>query len=82
MIRQLIPYERNPKLIYAASFATVKKEANLERFSSEMQSVVIRLIHACGMTEVADRIAYSANAANAGSLALAKGAPIYVIVKW
>ncbi len=41
-----------------------------------MQSVVIRLIHACGMTEVADRIAYSANAANAGSLALAKGAPI------
>ena len=76
MIRQLIPYERNPKLIYAASFATVKKEANLERFSPEMQSVVIRLIHACGMIEIADRVAYSANAANAGSLALAKGAPI------
>jgi precorrin-8X/cobalt-precorrin-8 methylmutase len=54
VIKQLIPYERDPKLIYAASFATVKKEANLERFSPEMQSVVIRLIHACGMIEVAD----------------------------
>lgn len=76
MIRSLIPYERNPKSIYAASFATVRNEANLARFSPEMQAVVIRLIHACGMIEVADRIAYSPNAANAGSFALANGAPI------
>jgi precorrin-8X/cobalt-precorrin-8 methylmutase len=72
----LITYERDPKSIYAASFATVRNEANLARFSSEMQAVVIRLIHACGMIEVADRIAYSPNAANAGSFALANGAPI------
>jgi|TARA_B110000908_G_scaffold170889_1_gene231822 precorrin-8X/cobalt-precorrin-8 methylmutase len=72
----LITYERDPKSIYAASFATVRNEANLARFSPEMQAVVIRLIHACGMIEVADRIAYSPNAANAGSFALANGAPI------
>ena len=60
MIRSLIAYERDPKSIYAASFATVRNEANLARFSPEMQAVVIRLIHACGMIEVADRIAYSA----------------------
>ena len=76
MIRSLITYERDPKSIYAASFATVRNEANLARFSPEMQAVVIRLIHACGMIEVADRIAYSPNAANAGSFALANGAPI------
>ena len=76
MIRSLIAYERDPKSIYAASFATVRNEANLARFSPEMQAVVIRLIHACGMIEVADRIAYSPNAANAGSFALANGAPI------
>ncbi|MDB9991714.1 precorrin-8X methylmutase [Amylibacter sp.] len=72
----MITYERDPKSIYAASFATVRNEANLARFSPEMQAVVIRLIHACGMIEVADRIAYSPNAANAGSFALANGAPI------
>ena len=76
MIISLIPYERDPKSIYAASFATVRNEANLARFSPEMQAVVIRLIHACGMIEVADRIAYSPNAANVGSFALANGAPI------
>tara|TARA_B110000977_G_scaffold4064_1_gene5702 strand:+ start:2365 stop:3015 length:651 start_codon:yes stop_codon:yes gene_type:complete len=76
VIRSLITYERDPKSIYAASFATVRNEANLARFSPEMQAVVIRLIHACGMIEVADRIAYSPNAANAGSFALANGAPI------
>ena len=51
MIRSLITYERDPKSIYAASFATVRNEANLARFSPEMQAVVIRLIHACGMIE-------------------------------
>ncbi len=76
MSRPPLPYERDPKSIYAASFATVRGEANLDRFSPEMQAVVIRLIHACGMVEVADRIAYSANAAVVGSMALAKGAPI------
>jgi len=76
VIRSLITYERDPKSIYAASFATVRNEASLARFSPEMQAVVIRLIHACGMIEVADRIAYSPNAANAGSFALANGAPI------
>ncbi|MEZ8007033.1 MAG: precorrin-8X methylmutase [Amylibacter sp.] len=76
MSRPLLPYERDPKAIYAASFATVRREANLDRFTPEIQAVVIRLIHSCGMIEVADRIAYSLDAANAGSLALAKGAPI------
>ncbi|GLQ35273.1 precorrin-8X methylmutase [Amylibacter marinus] len=69
-------YQRDPKAIYAASFATVRAEANLDRFSAEMQAVAIRLIHACGMVEVADRIAYSPDAAIVGSRALAGGAPI------
>ena len=71
-----LKYERDPSVIYAASFATVQSEANLERFSAEMQAVAMRLIHACGMVEVADRIAYSPDAAIAGSNALANGAPI------
>jgi len=41
-----------------------------------MQALVTRLIHACGMVEVADRIAYSTGAYLAGHRALANGAPV------
>lgn len=70
------PYERDPAAIYAASFATVRAEANLDRFDAGMQSVAIRLIHACGMVEVADRLAYSPDAYAAGHAALQSGAPV------
>jgi len=70
------PYTRNPSEIYAQSFATVRSEAKLERFDNGMQSVAIRLIHACGMVEIADRLAYSENAFQAGKAALETGAPL------
>ena len=70
------PYEKDPSAIYAQSFATVRKEARLERFPAGMQELAIRLIHACGMVEVADRLAFSQGAFEAGARALAAGAPI------
>lgn len=70
------PYERNPAAIYQQSFATVRQEARLDRFDADMEAVAIRLIHACGMVEVADRLAYSENAYEAGHAALISGAPI------
>ena len=70
------PYEKDPAAIYAQSFATVRAEARLERFPVDMHPVITRLIHACGMIEVADRLAFSAGAATVGHAALAAGAPI------
>ncbi|MFT6426230.1 MAG: precorrin-8X/cobalt-precorrin-8 methylmutase [Celeribacter sp.] len=70
------PYEKDPQAIYAQSFATVRAEAKLDRFDAGMERLAIRLIHACGMVEVADRLAYSKGAYLAGHDALAKGAPI------
>ncbi len=70
------PYERDPAAIYRQSFATVREEARLDRFGAGMESVAIRLIHACGMVEVADRLAFSPNAYVAGHEALQSGAPI------
>jgi len=58
----LRPYEQDPKAIYAASFATVRAEARLERFQSDMHPLITRLIHACGMVEIADRLAWSPQA--------------------
>ncbi|WP_460272657.1 precorrin-8X methylmutase [Celeribacter sp. ULVN23_4] len=70
------PYEKDPQAIYAQSFATVRKEARLDRFDVGMERLAIRLIHACGMVEVADRLAYSSGAYGAGHAALQSGAPI------
>ncbi|MDR6263725.1 precorrin-8X methylmutase [Roseobacter sp. N2S] len=69
-------YERVPADIYAQSFATVRAEANLDRFPAEMRPMVIRLIHSCGMVEIADRLAYSQGAFAAGQAALQAGAPV------
>ena len=70
------PYERDPKAIYAASFATVRTEARLDRFPADLQPLVTRLIHSCGMVEIADRLAYSPDVAATAHAALKAGAPI------
>lgn len=70
------PYLSDPAAIYAESFATVRREARLDRFGRGMDRVAERVIHACGMVEVADRLAFSPGAAEAGAAALAGGAPV------
>ncbi len=71
------PYERDPAAIYAQSFATVRKEARLDRFPKGLDALAIRVIHACGMVDVADRLSFSAAAFDAGHAALEQGAPIF-----
>ncbi|MEM1360480.1 MAG: precorrin-8X methylmutase [Pseudomonadota bacterium] len=70
------PYLKDPAAIYAESFATVRAEARLERFDPGMEALAVRLIHACGMIDVADRLAYSPDAWGAGRAALISGAPV------
>ncbi len=70
------PYEKDPAAIYAQSFATVRREARLDRFDAGMRVLAERVIHACGMVEVADRLAFSPGAFEAGQAALKSGAPV------
>ena len=70
------PYEKDPSAIYAESFATVRREARLARFPQGLDALAIRLIHACGMVEVADRLAFSDAAYQVGHAALQAGAPV------
>lgn len=70
------PYLKNPADIYAKSFATVRDEARLDRFAPGMQSLAIRVIHACGTIDVADRLSFSTDAFTIGQQALQNGAPI------
>ena len=71
------PYEKNPQAIYAESFATVRREARLDRFGQGLEALAIRVIHACGMVEVADRLDFSPAAFEAGQAALQRGAPVF-----
>ena len=71
------PYEKNPQAIYAESFATVRREARLDRFEQGLEALAIRVIHACGMVEVADRLDFSPAAFEAGQAALQRGAPVF-----
>lgn len=69
-------YLTDPAAIYRKSFATIRAEADLSRFSGAMEAVALRLIHACGMTDLAADIAFSPGAAEAGERALRSGAAV------
>ena len=69
-------YARDPAAIYAQSFETVRREARLDRFAPGMAALATRVIHACGMVEVADRLAFTPDAYATGARALANGAPV------
>lgn len=70
------PYEKDPSAIYAQSFKTVRSEAKLDRFPNGLDRLAIRVIHACGMVEIADRLAFTDTAYYAGHHALTEGKPI------
>ena len=69
-------YIRNGAEIYRRSFAIIRAEAELARFTPAEERVAVRIIHACGMVEVASDIAFAPGAAEAGIAALAAGAPV------
>ena len=70
------PYLRDAVEIYRNSFAIIRREADLARFSGPEERVAVRIIHACGMVEAAADIHFSEGAALAAIAALKRGAPI------
>lgn len=71
-----LSYIREGAAIYERSFSIIRSEARLERFAPAEESVAVRIIHACGMVEVADDIEFSAGVVEAARAALEGGAPI------
>lgn len=69
-------YIRDGAAIYAQSFAIIRAEAELSRFRGHAEKVAVRMIHACGMPEIAHDIAMSETFVDAARIALASGAPI------
>lgn len=73
---QRYDYERRPAEIYRQSFAIIRTEARLARFSPVEERVAVRLVHTSGSVELCDDIAFSSDFAGAAVAALRNGAPI------
>ena len=69
-------YEKNGAAIYAESFATIRAEAELSRFTAAEEIVVVRMIHAAGLVELAPYVQFTPDFAEAARTALGAGAPV------
>ena len=69
-------YIRDGAEIYRQSFAIIRAEADLSRFSPAEAEVAVRMIHACGQVDIARHIIFGGDLVAAARSALAGGAPI------
>ena len=69
-------YEKDGAAIYKESFATIRAESDLARFTPEEEIVVVRMIHAAGMVELAPHVQFTPDFAITARAALEAGAPI------
>ncbi|MFF8808108.1 precorrin-8X methylmutase [Streptomyces omiyaensis] len=69
-------YEKDGAEIYRRSFATIRAEADLGALPADVATVAVRMIHACGMTDLVRDLAYSPAVVSRARAALQAGAPI------
>lgn len=69
-------YEKDGAAIYAASFATIRAEADLSGFDADEAQVAVRVIHACGMTDIVTDLRFGAGFVPAARSALRAGAAV------
>lgn len=71
-----LKYLRDGDMIYERSFAIIRAEADLTRFSPDEGEVVLRMIHACGLVQVAEHVEFGNGLLAAARAAIAGGAAI------
>lgn len=71
-----LDYERDGAEIYRRSFATIRSEAALAGLPADVAQVAVRMIHACGMTDLVADLGWSADVVRAARSALRAGAPV------
>jgi precorrin-8X/cobalt-precorrin-8 methylmutase len=70
-------YARDGAEIYRRSFAIIRSEADLSRFAQDEARVAVRIIHACGMVEIARDLVFGPGFVAAARGALLQGKPIF-----
>ena len=69
-------YLRDPDEIYRRSFEIVRAETDLSRLPAALHAVALRIVHACGMPDVAADLDWRGDPGAAGGAALAGGRPV------
>ncbi|NMO00008.1 precorrin-8X methylmutase [Gordonia sp. TBRC 11910] len=69
-------YVRDGAEIYRRSFATIRAESDLSAFDDDLATVVVRMIHASGQTDLTTDVRASTGLVDAARTALNAGAPI------
>ena len=69
-------YVRDGGAIYQKSFATIREEADLSGLSPDEARVAVRMIHACGMTEIVRDLRFGPGFCDAARGALRAGKPV------
>lgn len=71
-----LTYLEDPDAIYARSFAVIEAEVNWRGVEPSLRPIVRRMIHACGMCDLADDVRASADFRDAALAALGAGAAV------
>ena len=75
-------YEKNGAAIYAESFATIRAEADLSRFAAAEEIVVVRMIHAAGLVELAPYVQFTPTLLRLHAQPWKQGHLSYVMRAW
>jgi precorrin-8X/cobalt-precorrin-8 methylmutase len=69
-------YEKDGAAIYRQSFATIRAEADLTGLPADVSQVAVRMIHACGMTDLVRDLSFTPSVVARAREALRAGAPV------
>lgn len=69
-------YLRDGAAIYRRSFAMIREESDLTAFPPDVATVVVRMIHSCGQTDLTRDVVATDGVVRAARTALRSGAPI------
>ncbi|MER7547388.1 precorrin-8X methylmutase [Spirillospora sp. NPDC127506] len=72
----MIDYVRDGAEIYRRSFAAIRAEADLSGLPDDVARVAVRMIHACGMTDLVQDLVWSPGVVERARSALLGGAPV------
>lgn len=70
-------YLKDPAAIYERSFAIVRDEADLSGLPPALEPVAVRLMHACGMTDLVADLRFDDGVVASSSAALSAGCAIF-----
>lgn len=74
----MTPYLRDPAAIYRRSFEIIRTETDFSRVPADAEPIATRIIHACGMPEIAADLRISPDFVSAAAAALHSGKPVLV----